>query len=48
MGRKEADEELAMLLAMGDEERDRYLAGLPPDGTSTLLVEHLLVKPQTP
>ncbi|WP_152050929.1 hypothetical protein [Tautonia marina] len=47
MTNERADQELARLLAMSEEERERYFCALPPDGTSTLLVEHLLTKPQT-
>lgn len=47
MTKERADQELARLLAMSDDERERYFCSLPPDGTSTLLVEHLLMKPQT-
>ena len=47
MSSKALEETLA-IMAMSEEEQNKYFEAMSPDGTSTLLVEHLEKKEQTP
>lgn len=42
-----AVEEVLKVMGMSERDREEYFAKLPPDGTSTLLVEDLMKMPQS-
>ncbi len=41
-------DELKAVMTMTEEEQNKYFEAMEPDGTSTLLVDDLALKPQTP
>lgn len=42
-----ATKEIMSVIKMSDKDREAYFMSLPPDGTSTILVEDLKKKPQS-
>ena len=46
MGNEEFMDELKAVMGMTEEEQNKYFEAMEPDGTSTLLVDDLALKPQ--